>query len=85
MCIRDSAYYEVKIHDFYVESGEYVISVGSSSRAVSYTHLDVYKRQVMVSLSDGQLVIAHEGILWKWLTGDGSINLAGYELSLIHS
>ena len=28
------AYYEVKIHDFYVESGEYVISVGSSSRDI---------------------------------------------------
>lgn len=29
---RAFAYYEVKIHDFYVESGAYVISVGSSSR-----------------------------------------------------
>ena len=28
------AYYEVKIHDFYVESGEYAISVGSSSRDI---------------------------------------------------
>ena len=28
------AYYEIKIHDFYVESGEYVISVGSSSRDI---------------------------------------------------
>ena len=37
---------------------------------------------VMVSLSDGQLVIAHEGILWKWLTGDGSINFAGYERTI---
>ena len=40
---------------------------------------------VMVSLSDGQLVIAHEGILWKWLTGDGSINLAGYERTIDYS
>ena len=29
---RAFAYYEVKIHDFYVESGNYEISVGSSSR-----------------------------------------------------
>ena len=40
---------------------------------------------VMVSLSDGQLVIAHNGILWKWLTGDGSINWAGYEKTLNYS
>ena len=40
---------------------------------------------VMVSLSDGQLVIAHNGILWKWLTQDGSINLAGYERTIEYS
>ena len=30
-------------------------------------------------------MIAHEGILWKWLTGDGSINLAGYERTIDYS
>ena len=34
---RDFAYYNVDIHDYHVESGEYVISVGSSSRDLPLT------------------------------------------------
>jgi putative aldouronate transport system permease protein len=40
---------------------------------------------VMTSLSDGQLVIAHNGILWKWLTQDGEINWEGYKKTLNYS
>lgn len=40
---------------------------------------------VMTSISDGQLVIAHDGILWKWLTGDGNVNWEGYRKTLDYS
>lgn len=33
---------------------------------------------LMSSFSDGQLLIAHEGVAWKWITKDGGINLVGY-------
>ncbi len=31
---RSFAYYEVKLHDWYVESGEYVVEIGASSRDI---------------------------------------------------
>ena len=33
---------------------------------------------LMSSLSDGQQLIAHNGIAWKWITKNGSPNWAGY-------
>lgn len=33
---------------------------------------------LMASLSDGQLLIAHEGVAWTWITGDGKPNWEGY-------
>lgn len=32
---------------------------------------------LMISLSDGQLAMAHEGLMWKWV---GDFNLVGYKL-----
>ena len=34
---------------------------------------------LMASLSDGQLLVAHNGIVWKWITADGMPNWAGYQ------
>lgn len=33
---------------------------------------------LMASLSEGNLLIAHEGVAWKWITGSGSPNWEGY-------
>lgn len=32
----------------------------------------------MASLSDGNLLLAHNGVLWKWVTADGKPNWDGY-------
>lgn len=40
---------------------------------------------MMSSFSDGQLLIAHEGVAWKWITKDGGINLAGYGKTLLYN
>jgi putative aldouronate transport system permease protein len=37
---------------------------------------------LMASLSDGQMLVAHEGIAWTWLTGDGKPNFDGYARTL---
>ncbi len=39
----------------------------------------------MVSVSDGQQVIAHSGILWKWITPDGKPNWVGYDKTINYS
>ena len=33
---------------------------------------------LMASLSDGNLLLAHNGVLWKWVTADGKPNWDGY-------
>ena len=55
MCIRDSSsnyYFEGERHDFweflYVDKGE--LDVRAGDVAVSYTHLDVYKRQLLIHI-----------------------------------
>lgn len=40
---------------------------------------------LMASLSDGQQLIAHTGIAWKWVTAEGGPNLAGYAKTLNYS
>lgn len=40
---------------------------------------------LMSSLSDGQLLVAHSGIVWKWITADGKPNLAGYMKTIQYS
>lgn len=40
---------------------------------------------LMASLSDGQLLTAHEGMLWWWVTGDGAPNFGGYAKTLQYS
>ena len=45
MCIRDSLYPDVYKNDYLVEVTEDVLETIRAA-AVSYTHLDVYKRQV---------------------------------------
>lgn len=40
---------------------------------------------LMASLSDGQLLIAHDGVAWKWITADGKPNLAGYSKTIGYS
>ena len=34
-------------------------------KAVSYTHLDVYKRQVINGVEDGHVIVEFEGVLYK--------------------
>ena len=40
---------------------------------------------LMASLSDGQLLIAHDGVAWKWITADGRPNLDGYAKTISYS
>lgn len=40
---------------------------------------------LMASLSDGQLLIAHEGVAWTWITADGKPNFEGYIKTLTYS
>lgn len=40
---------------------------------------------LMASLSDGQMLVAHSGILWKWITTDGMPNFAGYAKTINYS
>ena len=46
------------------ETGKFEVDVGSPI-AVSYTHLDVYKRQVVVYVSDHSTVVKAEAITGK--------------------
>lgn len=39
---------------------------------------------LMASLSDGNLMLAHNGVLWKWTTADGIPNLGGYIKTLAY-
>lgn len=40
---------------------------------------------LMASLSDGQMLIAHEGVAWKWITQDGKPNFDGYIKTITYS
>ena len=40
---------------------------------------------LMASLSDGQLLVAHSGVLWKWITADGRPNWEGYLKTIQYS
>lgn len=40
---------------------------------------------LMSSLSDGQLLIAHEGVAWTWITPDGKPNFEGFVKTLTYS
>lgn len=40
---------------------------------------------LMSSLSDGQQLIAHDGLVWTWVTTDGWANFAGYMKTITYS